>query len=168
MNHCSMWRQMFMKDQLFVLTYVKVRDTQDRMTQSYPCTLLSYVTQLQRPMQGRASREDLDAARTHRLVGEKMGQKWGGKGGRQGSRNVSMKISLRTRMEIFGVSLCGWQYRMLNRWIKAGPRNGIWKGDGEGARSLSQPLFHRKCSQLPSVETLPRALGLESKIKDQL
>lgn len=66
---------MFMKDQLFVLNYVKVRHTQDRMTQSCPCPLLSYVKQLQCPMQGRASREDLDAARTQRLVGEKVGQK---------------------------------------------------------------------------------------------
>lgn len=55
---------MFLKDQLFVLNYIKVRHT-----------LLSYVKQLQCPMQGRASREDLGAARTLRLVGQKVEQK---------------------------------------------------------------------------------------------
>lgn len=48
-----------MKDRLVVLSYVKVRDTQDRMTQSCPGPRLSYVKQLQCPGQDRASRGDL-------------------------------------------------------------------------------------------------------------
>lgn len=75
-NHESVLKKLFMRHRLFVLDDVKVRGAEDGVTQSCPWYLWAQLGRTLRGQSaGQSSRDELEAAGIHNLVGKKVREK---------------------------------------------------------------------------------------------